>query len=55
VFPVVELQGDGNAAINAASPLPPAPVFPPSEVMYKNCPVVQGETPLRLLKVKFPF
>ena len=55
VLPVVELQGEGNAAISAAYWLFPAPVFPPSEVMYKSCPVVQGETPLRLLKLKFPF
>jgi hypothetical protein len=55
VFPVAALQGEGNAAISAAYWLVPEPVFPPVDVMYKSCPVVQGETPDTLLKLKFPF
>jgi hypothetical protein len=52
--PGVVLQGDGNAAISAAYWLVPEPVFPPVDVMYKSCPVVQGETPLTLSKLKVP-
>jgi hypothetical protein len=51
--PVPATQGVGSAAISAAYELFPVPESPPSVVMYRYVPGVQGDAP-PVLKLKFP-